>query len=33
MKTVRSLTLPAGYFASGLEILTRIFAEYAEYNG
>ena len=33
MKTALSLTLPAGYFASGLETLARIFADYAAFNG
>ena len=33
MKTALSLALPAGFFASGLETLTRIFADYAAFNG
>ncbi len=33
MKTALSLALPAGHFASALETLTRIFADYAAFNG
>ena len=33
MKTAVRLELPADYFAAGLETLTRIFADYAAFNG
>ena len=33
MKTALSAVLAAGYFASGLEPPTRIFADYAAFNG
>ena len=33
MKTAVSLELPEDYFAAGLQILTRIFDDYAAFNG
>jgi hypothetical protein len=33
MKTALTLALPADHFASGLETLARILADYAAFNG